>query len=69
MRTGELYQRYNGLYIATVVDIDDPSGLGRIRLKTDQYDDSSMMPFGLQSHGPSLGRRTPFTSRQRSAIR
>ena len=40
MRTGELSQRYFGLYLATVRDVSDPEGLGRVRIEADQFDDS-----------------------------
>jgi len=39
MRTGDLYQRYHGLYIGTVTDVKDPQKLGRIRIQCDQYED------------------------------
>jgi uncharacterized protein involved in type VI secretion and phage assembly len=58
MRTGELYQRYHGLYVATVVDEDDPEKLGRVRLATDQYDDSEDDPIWAAVARPAGGKDT-----------
>jgi uncharacterized protein involved in type VI secretion and phage assembly len=58
MRTGELYQRYFGLYLATVLSIDDPEHLGRIRVKMDQFDDSSDDPVWAAIARPAGGQNT-----------
>lgn len=42
MRTGG--ERYFGVYLGTVLDVDDPDGLGRVRLETDQYTDTQDDP-------------------------
>jgi uncharacterized protein involved in type VI secretion and phage assembly len=55
MRTGELYQRYYGLYVATVVDVNDPEKLGRVRLETDQFDDSKDDPVWAAVARPAGG--------------
>jgi phage baseplate assembly protein gpV len=44
MRTTDLHQRYHGIYLGKVVAVDDPSGLGRVRLETDQLADTSDDP-------------------------
>jgi uncharacterized protein involved in type VI secretion and phage assembly len=42
MRTGELYQRYYGIYLGTVAQVDgDPANLGRVRIETDQFEDDA----------------------------
>ena len=41
MRTGELYQRYYGVFLGTVLSVDDPDKLGRVRIECDQYEDTS----------------------------
>ena len=40
----EFGQRYFGVYLGTVVDADDPDEMGRLRLETDQYEDSEDDP-------------------------
>lgn len=35
-----LSQRYYGVYLASVRDVEDPDGLGRVRLDADQYEDT-----------------------------
>jgi phage baseplate assembly protein gpV len=44
MRTTDQHQRYHGIYLGKVVSVDDPSGLGRVRLETDQLADTSDDP-------------------------
>lgn len=39
MRTDELSYHYFGLYLGTVLSVDDPENLGRLRIDTDQYAD------------------------------
>lgn len=39
MRTNDLNYRYYGLFLGTVVSVDDPKNLGRLRIDTDQYAD------------------------------
>jgi len=39
MRTNELYQRYYGLHIGKVADVNDPLKIGRIRLDCPQFTD------------------------------
>lgn len=58
MRTGELYQRYYGLYLATVVDVNDPEKLGRVRLKMDQFEDSDDEPVWASVSRPAGGKDT-----------
>lgn len=55
MRTGELSQRYLGLFIGTVLDIDDPEGLGRVRIRTDQIADTSDNPIWASVARPLAG--------------
>jgi hypothetical protein len=63
MRTGELYQRYYGLYLGTVVSTNDPEGLGRVRVKMDQYEDSKDEPvFAAVARPAASGNLTVFFS-------
>jgi Type VI secretion system/phage-baseplate injector OB domain len=55
MRTGELYQRYYGIFIAEVVDVMDPDKLGRIRVKSDQFTDTVDAPTWLSVVRPGAG--------------
>jgi uncharacterized protein involved in type VI secretion and phage assembly len=55
MRTGELYQRYYGHYLAEVVDVDDPDNLGRIRVQADQFADTVDQPVWASVVRPSAG--------------
>jgi uncharacterized protein involved in type VI secretion and phage assembly len=55
MRTGELYQRYYGHYLAEVVDVNDPDQLGRIRVQADQFADSVDQPVWASVVRPSAG--------------
>jgi uncharacterized protein involved in type VI secretion and phage assembly len=55
MRTGELYQRYYGHYLATVVDVDDPQKLGRIRVEADQFTDTQDNPLYASISRPAAG--------------
>ncbi|MBX3252074.1 MAG: hypothetical protein KF901_33170 [Myxococcales bacterium] len=52
MRTGE---RYFGVYLGTVLDADDPDGLGRVRLETDQYTDTEDDPTWAAVTRPLAG--------------
>lgn len=52
MRTGELYQRYFGVYVGTVAAVDsegdpdrDPAQLGRVRIECDQFRDEKDNPI------------------------
>jgi hypothetical protein len=58
MRTGQLSQRYYGHYIASVVDVDDPDHLGRIRVQADQFSDTSDQPIWASIVRPSAGDKT-----------
>jgi len=65
MRTGELYQRYNGLYLGTVVSTNDPQGLGRVRIKMDQYEDADDDPvFAAVARPVANANTTVFFSPQ-----
>ncbi len=55
MRTGELSQKYLGHYLATVVDVNDPQKLGRIRVQADQFDDTSDQPIWASISRPAAG--------------
>ena len=57
MRTGELYQRYFGHYIATVVDVNDPQNLGRIRVLADQFADTMDQPIWASISRPMAGNK------------
>lgn len=58
MRTGDLSQRYNGLYLAEVVDVNDPEKLGRVRVKADQFEDTGDQPTWATVARPSAGDKT-----------
>jgi hypothetical protein len=58
MRTGELYQRYYGHYMATVVDVNDPQKLGRVRLQSAQFTDTMDQPIWASVSRPSAGNKT-----------
>jgi uncharacterized protein involved in type VI secretion and phage assembly len=60
MRTGELYQRYYGLYVGTVVSVDDPQNIGRIRIHCDQYADSEGDPLWAVVARPAGGETSVF---------
>ncbi len=60
MRTAELTQRYFGLYIGTVVSVEDPQKSGRIRLSCDQYDDSETDPLWAVVARPAGGATSMF---------
>jgi uncharacterized protein involved in type VI secretion and phage assembly len=62
MRTGELYQRYYGIYLATVVDVNDPDRLGRVRIECDQFEDSKDQPLWATIARPSAGGTSVFFS-------
>lgn len=65
MRTGELYQRYNGLYLGTVVSTDDPQRLGRVRVRMDQFEDSDDEPaFASVARPVANNETTVFFSPQ-----
>jgi phage baseplate assembly protein gpV len=55
MRTTDLHQRYHGIYLGTVVAVDDPSGLGRVRVETDQVADTSDAPIWATVARPLAG--------------
>jgi phage baseplate assembly protein gpV len=55
MRTGELSQRYFGHYLATVVDVNDPQHLGRIRVQADQFADTMDHPIWASISRPAAG--------------
>ncbi len=60
MRTGELYQRYYGLYLGKVVDVKDPQQIGRIRLQCDQFTDSEDDPLWATVARPGGGATSVF---------
>jgi phage baseplate assembly protein gpV len=61
MRTNELYQRYYGLYIGTVVDVKDPEQIGRIRLECAQFtDDAKNDPLWATVCRPGGGATSVF---------
>ena len=60
MRTGALYQRYHGLYLGTVVSVDDREKLGRVRIKCDQYDDFEDDPTWCAVARPAGGDTSVF---------
>jgi phage baseplate assembly protein gpV len=60
MRTGDLYQRYYGLYVGKVVSVDDPQKTGRIRLKCDQFADSDTDPLWAVVARPAGGATSVF---------
>ena len=60
MRTGELYQRYYGVYLASVRSVDDPSGLGRIRVECDQFSDAADNVVWATVVRPVAGDNTVF---------
>src|SRR5690606_4125926 len=39
-----LGQRYYGVYLGTVIAVDDEDGLGRVRIENDQYEDTDDDP-------------------------
>ena len=51
-------QRENGILIGTVVDIDDPEKLGRVKLKLPQYDDQETTWARIAS--PMAGKNRGF---------
>ena len=57
MRTGELSQKYFGHYLATVVDVNDPEKLGRIRVQADQFTDSMDQPIWASISRPAAGNQ------------
>lgn len=58
MRTGELHQRYFGLYLAKVADTGDPKHLGRIRVEADQFEDDPGDPVWASVARPAAGKAT-----------
>lgn len=58
MRTAGLTQRYFGMYLADVVDVNDPKGLGRVRVKAEQYEDSGSDPVWASVGRPAAGDHT-----------
>jgi hypothetical protein len=58
MRTGDLTQRYHGMYLAEVVDVEDPEKLGRVRVKADQFEDTMDQPVWASVARPSAGDGT-----------
>jgi uncharacterized protein involved in type VI secretion and phage assembly len=55
MRTGELAHKYHGHYLATVVDVNDPDKLGRIRVDVDQFADTMDQPVWVDVSRPAAG--------------
>lgn len=55
MRTTDLHQRYHGIYLGKVIAVDDPAGLGRIRVDTDQVVDTSDDPVWATVARPLAG--------------
>lgn len=55
MRTGELYQKYYGVYLGKVLGLDDPEGLGRVRVEVDQLRDTSDRPLWATVSRPLAG--------------
>jgi phage baseplate assembly protein gpV len=55
VRTTDLHQRYHGVYLGKVVSVDDPAGLGRVRVETDQVTDSSDDPAWAAVVRPMAG--------------
>lgn len=66
MRTTDLHQRYLGVYLGKVVAVDDPAGLGRVRVETDQVADTSDDPMWAAVARPLAGDGPTvfFTPRQ-----
>lgn len=58
MRTAQHYQRYYGLYLAQVLDVDDPEKLGRVRVQAEQYEDSKDDPVWATVARPAAGDKT-----------
>lgn len=58
MRTGDLSQRYHGLYLAEVVDVNDPEKLGRVRIQSDQFGDAGAEPAWAVVARPAAGDKT-----------
>jgi hypothetical protein len=55
MRTGELYQRYYGLFLARVISANDPKRLGRVRVECDQFEDEEHDEVWLPVARPAAG--------------
>jgi hypothetical protein len=70
MRTTELNQRYRGTYVATVLGVDDPTGLGRVRIRTEQVDDTSDDPLWAIIARPLGGEGSSvfFTPREQDQV-
>lgn len=66
MRTGELYQRYYGVFLGTVLSVDDPDKLGRVRVECDQFEDASDDAIWAAVVRPAAGDKTSvfFTPKQ-----
>jgi len=61
MRTNELYQRYYGLHIGKVVQVNDPLKIGRIRLECPQFtDDPQTDPLWATVCRPGGGATSVF---------
>jgi len=58
VRTGELYQRYYGVFLGTVLSVDDPDKLGRVRIECDQYEDASDDVVWATVTRPAAGKDT-----------
>ncbi|MFW6084422.1 MAG: phage baseplate assembly protein V, partial [Gemmatimonadota bacterium] len=54
-RTGELYQKYYGVYLGKVLGLDDPEGLGRVRVEVDQLRDTPDRPLWATVSRPLAG--------------
>ncbi len=58
MRTGDLSQRYHGMYLAEVMAVDDPEKLGRVRVQADQFEDTKDQPVWASVARPAAGDGT-----------
>jgi len=60
MRTSELYQRYYGIYVGKVVNVEDPQRLGRIRIECAQFEESEADPLWAVVARPGGGGTSVF---------
>lgn len=70
MRTTDLHQRYYGVYLGTVIATDDPDGLGRVRVETDQLADTKDDPLWATVSRPLAGEAFTvfFTPRAKDQV-